>query len=421
MLVYEAKLKGTIDQYGKLDEAIRTGLFVRNACIRLWMDKEAKSRNDLYKHCKTLADNPDFPWAKLLNSQARQASAERAWAAISRFYDNCKKNLPGLKGFPKFKKNRPNHGSVEYKQTGFKLSEDRKHITFTDGFKAGTFKLWGTRDLHFYGLDKINRVRVVRRADGYYAQFLIDYDRQERREPTGKTLGLDVGLNHFYTDSNAETVDNPRYLRAAEKALKRLQRQVSKKFIKPKKKGDRQSNNYKKAARKLALKHLKVSRQRKDFVVKTARCVVQSADLVAYEDLSVRNMVKNHCLAKSISDASWTMFRGWVKYFGKVFGTATVAVPPHYTSQQCSSCGAIVKKSLSTRTHTCSCKTVLGRDHNAALNILKIGLSTVGHTGINVWGEGDLCLSNGNDTQVSRLDEPENSNCKVGITVSLER
>ena len=285
---------------------------------------------------------------------------------------------------------------MEYKQTGFKLSDDKKYITFTDGFKAGQFRLWGTRNLHFYGLDKINRVRVVRRADGYYAQFLINHNRVESREPTGKTLGLDVGLNHFYTDSNAESVDNPRYLRKSERHIKSLQRQVSKKFIKPKKKGDKQSNNYKKAKRKLALKHLKVSRQRKDFVVKTARCVVQSADLVAYEDLQVRNMVKNHCLAKSISDVSWTMFRGWVEYFGKVFGTATVAVPPYYTSQQCSSCKIIVKKSLSTRTHTCSCKTVLGRDYNAALNILRIGLSTVGHTGINVWGEGELYLSNGN-------------------------
>ena len=419
MLVYEAKLKGTIDQYGKLNEAIRTGLFVRNACIRLWMDSSAKSRNDLYKYCKTLADNPDFPWAKLLNSQARQASAERAWASISRFYENCKKKIPGKKGIPKFKKNRSNHGSVEYKQTGIKLADDRKYITFTDGFKAGSFRLWGTRDIHFYGLDKINRVRVVRRADGYYAQFLIDHERVESREPTGKTLGLDVGLNHFYTDSNAETVDNPRYLRKSEKRLKKLQRRVSKKFIKPKKKGDKQSSNYKRAKQKLALKHLKVSRQRKDFVVKTARCVVQSADLVAYEDLKVRNMVKNHCLAKSISDASWTMFKTWVEYFGKVFGVATVAVPPYNTSQQCSNCLAIVKKSLSTRTHTCFCGTILGRDHNAALNILRIGLSTVGHTGINVWGEDDLYLSNGNDTQVSRHNEPENSTCEVGILMPL--
>ena len=177
MLVYEAKLKGEESQYRKLDEAIRTGLFVRNACVRFWMDGRALSRNDLYKYCKVLADNPDFPWAKQLNSQARQASAERAWAAISRFFDNCKKKLPGKKGFPQFKNNRTFHGSVEYKQTGYKLSEDRLYISFTDGFKAGLFRLWGSRDLHFYGLDRINRVRVVRRADGYYAQFLIDHNR----------------------------------------------------------------------------------------------------------------------------------------------------------------------------------------------------------------------------------------------------
>ena len=124
-------------------------------------------------------------------------------------------------------------------------------------------------------------------------------------------------------------------------------------------------------------------------------------------------MVRNHHLTKSISDASWTMFREWIEYFGKVFGVATVAVQPHNTSQQCSNCLAIVKKSLSTRTHTCSCETFLGRDHNAALNILRIGLSTVGHTGINVWGEDDPYLGDGNDTQANRFIEPENLNCEV--------
>ena len=90
-------------------------------------------------------------------------------------------------------------------------------------------------------------------------------------------------------------------------------------------------------------------------------------------------MVRNHHLAKSISDASWSQFREWLEYFGRVFGVGTIAVPPHYTSQNCSGCGATVKKSLSTRTHTCACGTTLDRDHNAALNILRIGLSTVGH------------------------------------------
>ena len=103
-------------------------------------------------------------------------------------------------------------------------------------------------------------------------------------------------------------------------------------------------------------------------------------------------MVKNHCLAKSINDASWAMFRQWIEYFGKVFGVATVAVPPHNTSQKCSSCSAVVKKSLSTRTHVCACGTVLDRDLNAALNILELGLRTVGHTGTqHASGDNDLC------------------------------
>jgi len=98
---------------------------------------------------------------------------------------------------------------VEYKTTGPKLSEDRRTINFTDGFEARSFKLWGTRDLHFYQLKQVKRVRVVRRADGYYCQFCIDIERIEKREPTGKTIGLDVGLTHFYTDSSWQTVDNP--------------------------------------------------------------------------------------------------------------------------------------------------------------------------------------------------------------------
>jgi putative transposase len=370
MLVLEAKVKGKTEQYSLIDEAIRTALFVRNKALRYWMDNHGANKYDLSAQSAVLAKEFDF--AKKLNSQARQASAERSWSAINRFFDNCKKKVSGKKGYPKFKKR--GH-SVEYKQTGWKLSEDRKCLTLTDGFKIGRLKLVGSRDLNFYQIEQIKRVRLVRRADGYYAQFCVDIDRKEESEPTQTTIGLDVGLNHFYTDSKGEIIENPRFLRKSERQLKNLQRKVSKR-----KKG---SANRRKAIKRLARKHLQVSRQRKDFAVKTARCVVRSNDLIAYEDLQVRNMVKNHKLAKSISDASWSMFRDWVEYFGKVFGKVTIAVPPQYTSQNCSTCGALVKKSLSERTHQCShCGTVLDRDHNAALNILAIGLNRVGHTQI---------------------------------------
>lgn len=390
MLVVEAKLKGKTEQFAALDEAIRTAQFIRNSCLRYWMDNKGVTRNDLYKYCKVLADNPEFPWAKQLNSQARQAHAERAWSAIARFFDNCKKQIPGKKGFPKFKKHQT-RASVEYKLTGWKLSNDRKFISFTDGFKAGRFKLMGTRDLNFYQIEQINRVRIVRRSDGYYVQFVLDVERSEQQEPTKRTVGLDVGLNVFYTDSDGNTVENPCHLRKAEKRLKRVQRRTSKKV--------NGSKNRRKAINRLGRAHLKVQRQRRDFAVKTARCVVKSADFVALEDLQIRNMVKNHHLAKSISDAAWGDFRRWVEYFGKVFGSATVAVAPHYTSQNCSNCGETAKKSLSTRTHICPhCGHVQDRDHNAAINILKKGLNTVGHTGIKAWGENDLCLSQVTDS-----------------------
>ncbi len=390
MLVFEAKLEGEKRQYEKLDEAIRTAGFVRNSCLRYWMDNKDIGRYELSAYCAVLAEQFDF--AKRLNSMARQAAAERAWSAIARFFDNCKKKLPGRKGYPRFKK-RCIHASVEYKTSGWKLSDCRRYITFSDGFKAGTFKLWGTRNLHFYQLSQYKRVRVVRRADGYYAQFCIDAERKERREPTFKTIGLDVGLSHFYTDSEGETVANPRHLRKSEKALKRLSRRMSKT-----KKG---SKNRAKFRNKLARKHLKVSRQRKDFAVKTARCVVRSNDLVAYEDLKVRNMVRNKHLAKSISDAAWIQFRSWVEYFGKVFGVVTVAVPPHYTSQNCSSCGKQVKKALSVRTHVCThCGHTQDRDWNAARNILEKALSTAGHVGTYASGETDQYL--GEETPSSK-------------------
>jgi putative transposase len=387
MLVFEAKLEGTDDQYRALDEALRTGRFVRNMCLRYWMDNIGVDRYDLNKYCAVLA--AEFEWAKKLNSMARQAHAERAWSAIARFFDNCKKKIPGLKGFPKFKKEQT-HQSVEYKTSGWKLSEDRREITFTDGFEAGKFKMWGTRDLHYYQIEQIKRVRVVRRADGYYTQFCIDQSRNETHELTGKNIGIDVGLNHFLTDSEGNQIENPRFLRKDEKALKKAQRRLSRK-----KKG---SKNRVKARNRLGRKHLKIQRRRKDFAVKTARALVQSSDLIALEDLKVRNMVKNHHLAKSISDVAWALFREWLEYFGKVFGVPVIAVPPHHTSQDCSNCGAEVKKTLSTRTHKCPhCNHVQDRDWNAAINILKIALqilsqNTVGHTEIHACEETDLCV-----------------------------
>jgi putative transposase len=380
MIVREAKLKfGTKEQYSALDEAIRTAQFVRNKAVRFWIDNQGTSKAELYTLCKDLAKK--FPFAKKLNSAARQASAERAWASISNFYNRCKKGL-GKKGFPQFKKH---CRSVEYKVSGWKLSEDCKSITFTDGFEAGTFSIFCNgatqEDLHTL---KINRVRVVRRADGYYAQFCFDADRKESGEYTGNVVGLDLGLKFFTKDQNDNAVIYPQFLRKSEKRLKRAQRRLSKKFVKGATPPfgtaqGKQSKNYHKQRKRLGKVHLKIQRQRKDWAIKQARNVVISNDIVVYEDLKIANMVKNHHLAKSISDAGWYQYTQWLDYYGKIWDKAVVAINPAYTSQDCSHCGHRVKKTLSTRTHSCpNCKIELCRDTNAALNILQKGMGILG-------------------------------------------
>ena len=222
MITLEFKLKGKAQQYRIIDEMIRTAQFVRNKTLRYWIDNQGVKLVDLYKQCAIMAK--EFEWAGNLNSMARQASAERAIFAIQRFFANCKAKKTGKKGYPQFKKHTR---SVEYKTSGWLLSTDKKCLTFKDGFAAGKFKLIGSRDLHFYAPAEIKRIRVVRRADGYYAQLCINVERKEESVPTGKVIGIDVGLNYFYTASDGETVSNPRYLRKSEKALKRLQKRVS--------------------------------------------------------------------------------------------------------------------------------------------------------------------------------------------------
>ncbi|MBD2604197.1 transposase [Scytonema hofmannii FACHB-248] len=369
MLVLEFKVYAKPNQFQAINEAIRVCQFIRNKSIRLWMDGGAKSWFDLSKYCAIWAKEFDF--ANKLGAMARQASAERAWSAISRFYDNVKKGIKGKKvGFPKFQKN---CRSVEYKTNSWKLSNDRKSITFTDKCGIGRLKMKGTRDLNFYAPSQIKRVRLIKRADGYYVQFCLAIERVEQVKTTGKTIGLDVGLKEFYTDSNGEMEQNPKFLRKGEARLKRAQRLVSRKTS--------CGANRRKARVVLGKRHLKISRQRKDHAIKLARCVITSNDVVVYEDLRVSNLVKNHCLAKSISDASWYQFRVFLEYFGKVFGRITIAVNPAYTSLECHNCGTIVKKSLSTRTHICKCGCEMDRDHNAAINILNRGIGTTGHVG----------------------------------------
>ncbi|WP_053221530.1 RNA-guided endonuclease InsQ/TnpB family protein [Limnoraphis robusta] len=339
-------------------DAATYALLPDNKVLRYWMDNRGVGKKEMYQYNTQL--RAEYTFVAELNSHACQASVENVERAINRFFDNCKKKKPGKKGYPRFKKNTR---SVEYKVSGWKLHSSKRRINFTDKKGIGSLKLLGKWDIHTFPLDLIKRVRIVRKADGYYVQFCVKADNQQDAPNTNTEVGIDVGLEYFYSDSSGNHEENPRFLRKAEKNILRSQRQIYKK-----KKG---SSGRKKARGVYGRKHLRVTRQREEHAKRLARNLCLANAKVVLEDLNVSGLVKNHKLAKSINDVSWYQFRLWLEYFGQKFGREVIAVPPHFTSQECSKCGTKVQKTLSTRTHSCpTCGHVEHRDVNAAKVIL---------------------------------------------------
>jgi putative transposase len=209
-------------------------------------------------------------------------------------------------------------------------------------------------------------VTMRREADGRYACFSCAEVPMQPLPATGHEAGIDLGLAAFATLFNGGRIVYPSWYRKAERRLKTAQRRVSRR-----KKG---SNRRRKAVMLLAKAHLKIKRQRQDFHHKVALQLVQQHDTIYHEDLQTANMILNHHLAKSISDAGWSQFLRILYAKAACAGRRVVAVPPAYTSQTCSGCGVSVQKGLSVRWHSCpECGTSLHRDHNAAKNIQRLG------------------------------------------------
>ena len=288
-----------------------------------------------------------------------QTLADRLDKALNRFFH--RRELGQKAGFPRFKSANRWH-SIQLRQYGsgrdVYLNSETKRLHVPK--KLGSrIKVKQHRPLE--GTPK--SAHLILRADGYwYALIVCDLgEAPEKRD--GSAIGLDVGLKVFLADSEGETVENPRCYRRSQKKLRRAQRMSARR-----KKG---SKRRKKAARYVAKRHLKIARQRKDHAHKTARTYVDRYAVIAVEDLNVCGMVNNHHLAKSISDAGWSNFVSILELKAESAGVQVYRVPPHFTSQRCSSCGEIVQKSLSVRTHVCSsCEYVEDRDVNAAKNIL---------------------------------------------------
>jgi putative transposase len=208
---------------------------------------------------------------------------------------------------------------------------------------------------------KIKTCTIKRKNGKYYACFACEME--PKPQMTGRQVGVDLGVKHLAITSDGQFFEHPKYLRKTEKRLKSLQRMVSRR-----KKG---SNRRHKAVAMLAKCHESIANQRKDNAHKISRYLVDHYDFIAFEDLHIKGMVRNHHLAKSIADAGWRMLIQFTTYKAEYAGKKVVLVAPHNTSQACSKCGQIVKKALHDRTHRCSCGYVTDRDVNAARNILK--------------------------------------------------
>lgn len=233
-------------------------------------------------------------------------------------------------------------------------------------------KVGAIRTVQHRPLEGIPKTCTVRRTSTgkWYVSIVCEFEAEVL--PTmHNTIGIDVGLLSFATLSTGESTPCPKFLRTDEKDLKRTQRKLSA--------ATRGTPECRRRRKIVARVHERISNRRTNFAHQESRKIVNQFDVIAMEDLSVNRMVHNHCLAKSIQDAAWSQFATFLAYKAAYAGRQFVAVNPAYTSQDCSSCGHREKKTLSQRVHVCSCcGLTLDRDHNAALNILSLGLQALG-------------------------------------------
>jgi putative transposase len=347
-------------QSAKLDSLLRTARELYNAALQERRDAWKYQRKSLsyYDQANELKElRRDIPEVAQLNFSATQDMLRRLDKSFKAFFRRVKAGEKA--GFPRFK-GRDQFNSITFPVygDGIKIRDNRLYIQ-----NVGLVKIKMHRVLE----GEINTATIKRECGKWYVVFSNTVEI-EPLPVSDKAVGIDVGLTSFAVTSDGEFIDNPRYLREAEAVLRRSQRSVSRK-----KKG---GHNRHKAVILLAKNHLKVKRQRADFAHKVADNLVKSYGRIAVEDLRIKNMVRNHHLAHSISDAGWGQFVNILSYKAEYAGRDFVQVNPNGTSQICSGCGVTVKKSLSTRIHNCpTCGISLNRDFNAALNIKRLGLS----------------------------------------------
>ena len=300
------------------------------------------------------------PYQKEVHSQVLQDVIKRVDRSFQNFFNGF--------GYPRFQ-GRNRYNSFTYPQSGFELKEGKLNLS-----KIGSLKIILHREME----GRIKTCTIKKDVDQWYAIFVVEIERKIESVPMATKIGIDVGLTSLLTLSNGVQIESPKFLRASEERLAREQIELSRKKLGSKNRG--------KQRLKVARVHRTIRNQRKDFAHKTSRQLVEKYDHIVFEDLQIQNMMANHRLAKSISDAGWYQLISLTKSKAEYAGKVVELVNPKGTSQVCI-CGYPVPKDLSVRIHNCpNCGRIVGRDHMSAIVIES--RSTAGIAGI------EACQSN---------------------------
>ena len=336
--------------------------------IQAWKkNKESLSRYDQQETLPML--KKQYNPFSLVHSQVLQQVCQRVDWAFKGFFRRLKdKSKTGEKaGFPRYKsENR--YDSITYPQFASSCRLDAKGLRLS---KIGCVRVVQHRPLE--GIPKSCTIRRTKTGK-WFVSISCDMGETHEKADTGSAVGIDVGLTSFAVTSDGQRIENQRFFRQEEKALAKAQRKWDK--VKKRSKTDAVKEKRRKT---IARVHERIRNKRHNFAHQESRKMVNRHGFIAVEKLDVKEMQKNRRLAKSIADVAWSLFRHCLEYKAEEAGIGFKAVKPDYTSQDCSACGHREKKTLSDRVHHCkACGYKTDRDHNAAINILTLGLQRQG-------------------------------------------